>query len=160
MPDSSANRVFSVAPSRSAAPLRLALGYLDLLFLAVAWAPLLALGAAPAGYAAGAGAWVLQRVLAHLDRRWISAGRSPRAQLGWGLAEAFARIWLLAGAIAAAGLIGGRPDGLAAALVILGAYSVAFVVRLAAGRPAPPAPPARVPPPLPAAREAARGGAR
>ncbi len=61
-------------------------------------------------------AWVLQRVLAQLDRRWVGNATTPRAQLGLSLFEAFARIWLLAGAIIVAGVAGGRADGLAAAL--------------------------------------------
>ena len=59
----------------------------------------------------------------------------PRAQLGANLFEAFGRIWLLAGAIVLAGVAGGRPDGLTAALVIFGAYSLAFVVRVFSGPP-------------------------
>lgn len=111
------------------------LRYLDLVLVAVAAAPALALGAPAVGYAIGAGAWVLQRVLAQLDRRWIGNATTPRAQLGLSLFEAFARIWLLAGAIVAAGVAGGRADGLAAALTIFGAYSAAFAVRLLSGPP-------------------------
>ena len=80
-------------------------------------------------------AWVLQRILAHADRRWISSTREPRTQLGLNLAEAFGRIWLLAGAIILAGVAGGRADGLTAALTIFGAYSVAFAVRVLSGPP-------------------------
>jgi hypothetical protein len=160
MADSSAKSALSASTRRSRRRLGGIAGYLDLLFVAVAWAPFLALGAAPVGYAVGAGAWLGQRALAHADRRWVLRNRSPKAQLGLGLAEAFGRIWVLAGAIAAVGLIGGRPDGLAAALVIFGAYSVAFVVRILSGAPARHVPPARTPPPLPAARKAMQEAAR
>ncbi len=97
--------------------------------------PALALGAPSLGYAVGAVAWITQRILAKTDRRWIKQAREPRTQLGLNLFEAFGRIWLLAGAIVAAGLIGGRPDGLTAALVIFGAYSIAFAIRVLTGPP-------------------------
>lgn len=116
---------------RSAAIVR----YLDVVFLAVAVIVALALGAPTLGCLIGAGAWVFQRVLAQLDRRWISSTTEPRTQLGLNLFEAFGRIWLLAGAIVIAGVVGGRADGLTAALVIFGAYSVAFAIRVAGGPP-------------------------
>jgi hypothetical protein len=109
--------------------------YLDVVLLVVAAAPVLALGAPVAGYAVGAGAWVAQRVLAQVDRGWIRKAREPRTALGLNLFEAFGRIWLLAGAIVAAGVIGGRADGLTAALTIFGAYSVAFAVKVITGPP-------------------------
>ncbi len=46
----------------------------------------------------------------------IARARAPGAGLGVGLVEAFGRIWLLAGAIVLAGVVGGRADGLAAAV--------------------------------------------
>jgi hypothetical protein len=109
--------------------------HLDVVVLALAAAPVLALGAPVAGYVVGAGAWLGQRLLAQLDSGWIRRAREPRAQLGLNLFEAFGRIWLLAGAIVAAGVIGGRADGLTAALTIFGAYSVAFAVKVIAGPP-------------------------
>ena len=99
----------------------------------------LALGAPALGYLIAAGAWVLQRVLAQLDRRWI-AGRGADARFGLNLVEAFGRIWLLAGAIVLAAVVGGRGDGLTAALVIFCAYSIAFAMRVVEGRPGGPRP--------------------
>jgi hypothetical protein len=111
------------------------LRYLDVVLVVVAAPGALALGAPVLGYAIGAGAWLVQRIIAHADRRWISGAATPRTQLGLHLFEAFGRIWLLAGAIVAAGVAGGRADGLTAALVIFGAYSVAFAVRVITGPP-------------------------
>ena len=111
------------------------LRYLDVVLVAVAAAPVLALGAPVLGYAIGAGAWVLQRILAQVDRRWVSKAAEPRMQLGLNLFEAFGRIWLLAGAIVVAGVAGGRADGLTAALTVFGAYSVAFAIRVLTGPP-------------------------
>ncbi len=74
------------------------------------------------------------RPAAARHRRWI-AGRGADARFGLNLFEAFGRIWLLAGAIVLAGVVGGRADGLTAALVIFGAYSIAFAMRVVEGRP-------------------------
>ncbi|HLM85756.1 MAG TPA: hypothetical protein VK272_06170 [Solirubrobacteraceae bacterium] len=112
---------------------------LDLVLLALAAPVALALGAPVLGYAVGAGAWLAQRILAQADRRWIGKAREPRTQLGLNLVESFGRIWLLAGAIVAAGVGGGRADGLTAAVVICGAYSVAFAIRVISGPPTRPA---------------------
>src|SRR5580692_4408805 len=97
-------------------------------------APALALGAPVTGYSIGAGTWVVQRIIAQADRRWVGKAE-PRKQLGLSLFESFGRIWLLAGGIVAAGVLGGRADGLTAALVIFCAYSIAFATRLIDGRP-------------------------
>jgi hypothetical protein len=109
--------------------------YLDVVLVAVAAPLALALGAPTLGCLIGALAWIAQRVLAQADRRWIGKSREPRMQLGLNLAEAFGRIWLLAGAIIIAGVAGGRADGLTAGLVIFGAYSIAFAIRVISGPP-------------------------
>jgi hypothetical protein len=114
------------------------LRYLDVVAVVVATAPALLLGVPALGYAFAAGAWVAQRILAHLDRRWIRNATEPRTQLGLNLFEAFGRIWLLAGAIVLAAVVGGRVDGLTAAIVTFCAYSVAFAIRVLSGPPAPP----------------------
>jgi hypothetical protein len=107
---------------------------LDLVLLALGGVLALALGAPAVGILIAAAAWVLQRVLARYGQRWIS-GRGADARFGLNLVDGFGRIWLLAAAIVLAAVIGGRRDGLAAALVIFFAYSVAFAVRLVGGRP-------------------------
>ena len=86
------------------------------------------------GVLVGAGAWLLQRALAVLDRTLIVKAAEPGSRLGLNFIDGFARIWLLAGAIVLAGAAGHRSDGLAAALVIAAAYSIAFVLRIARGR--------------------------
>jgi hypothetical protein len=111
------------------------LRYLDVVLVLLVAPVALTHGAAALGYAIAAAAWVAQRIIAHADRRWIRETREPRAQLGLNLFEAFGRIWLLAGAIIAAALAGGRADGLTASLVIFGAYSVAFAIRVITGPP-------------------------
>jgi hypothetical protein len=109
--------------------------FLDVALVLLAMAPALAFGAPVLGYAVAAGGWILQRVVAETDRRWIRKVAEPRKQLGVSLFEAFGRIWLLAGVIIIAAVAGGRADGLTAALVIFGAYSVAFAVKVITGPP-------------------------
>ena len=109
--------------------------YLDVPLVILALVPVLALRGPVFGYALGAGGWLVQRVIGEADRRWLRKVTEPLRQLGVNLFEGFARIWLLGGTIIVAGVVGGRQDGLAAALTIFGAYSVAFVIKLASGPP-------------------------
>jgi hypothetical protein len=122
---------YAASPKRALVLLR----YLDVVLVLIAMAPALALGVPVIGYVAAASGWILQRVLAESDRRWIRKVSEPRKQLGLSLFEGFARIWLLAGVIIIAGVVGGRVDGLTAALVTMGAYSVAFGIKVIMGPP-------------------------
>lgn len=108
---------------------------LDVVLVAIALVPAVALGAPKLGCALGAGGWILQRMVAAFDRRWSGKLAKPMTQLTFNLFEAFGRIWLLAGVIVIAGVVGGRRDGLAAAVFIFGAYSVAFAIRVISGPP-------------------------
>ncbi len=121
------------SPVVTRSPLQL-LQYLDVVLVVLATPVALALGAPAFGLLIAAGAWLVQRVLAHTDRRWIARKREPGSRLGLDVAESFGRIWLLAGAIVVAGAVGGRADGLAAALTIFAAYSLAFATRMFSGR--------------------------
>jgi hypothetical protein len=117
--------------SRFAAPLR----YLDVVVIVVATAPALVLGAPAFGFLVGAGGWLLQRALQAYDRRLTARIDDSLQRAGYRLFESFGRIFLLAGAIVLAAAAGNHKDGLTAALVIMGAYSCAFVVRLISGPP-------------------------
>jgi hypothetical protein len=130
-------RAISGAEARSpGAPSALgrALANLDLLIIVPAALVALALGAPSFGVLVGTGGWLLQRAAAVADRRLIERAAEPGSRLGLNFVDAFARIWLLAGAIVVAGAVGTHEDGLAAALVIIAAYSIAFAVRIARGR--------------------------
>ena len=116
-----------------------ALKFLDVVVVVIAAVPAILLGAPAFGYIVGGGAWLLQRAVQITDRRWAARIREPTTQVGVHVFEAFGRIWLLAGAIVVAGVVGDRADGLTAALVIFGAYSVALGIRLLSGRPEEPA---------------------
>jgi hypothetical protein len=124
------------APSNAAAVRNAVLRNFDVLVVLLFAAPAIALIAPAFGYIVGAVGWIVQRVLAHADRRWIGKAAAPGKQMGLNLFESFGRIWLLAGAIVIAGVAGGRPDGLTAAVVIFAAYSIAFAIRVVSGAPA------------------------
>lgn len=115
---------------------RAVLRYLDVGLVLIALAPAVAFGVPVLGYVVGAGGWILQRLLAEVDKSWTRRVTRPVRQLGINLFEAFGRIWLLAGVIVIAAVAGGRQDGLTAALVIFAAYSVAFAVKVITGPPA------------------------
>ena len=112
------------------------LRYLDVVIVLIAAVPVLALDGPAFGFIVGGGAWILQRALQANDMRLTARIETQTQRAGWRLFEAFGRIWLLAGAIVIAGVVGQRKDGLAAALTIFGAYSIAFVIRLLSGPPA------------------------
>ena len=104
----------------------MALTYLDIVLVLVVAAPALALGAPALGYAVGGAAWILQRLASvQLERRLELVG-DLRRRLGLGVAASMTRVWLLAIAIIVVGVAGSRPDGLTAALLIFGAFSVNF----------------------------------
>lgn len=103
-----------------------ALTYLDIVLVLVVAVPALALGAPALGYAVGASAWIVQRVASvELDRR-LAVVPDMRRRLGLGVASAMARVWVLAATIMIVGLSATRADGLTAALVIFGAFSLNF----------------------------------
>jgi hypothetical protein len=122
-----------------------ALRYLDVIVAVLAAIVAIVLGAPALGCALGAGGWVVQRGVQAVDRRWAQQMSSPRAALGVSLFERFGRIWLLAGAIVIAGVVGARKDGLAAALIIFCAYSIRFVISLVSGPPGADTPPSSSP---------------
>lgn len=126
------------AGQRRAAKLSMiAKSYSDVAFAVIAAVVAIALGAPTLGCAVGAGGWVLQRLVQAVDRSWARRLREPRQQLGVSLFERFGRIWLLAGAIVVAGVVGGRKDGLAAAIIIFCAYTIRFATGLITGPPSP-----------------------
>jgi hypothetical protein len=105
--------------------------YVDLLLLAAALAVFL-LGELPLlGYAAGAAAWLTQRLIQILAGRRVSAelgaGNRQRA-MGILAATTLGRVWLMATAVLIVG-VAEREAGLAAAVLV----AVLFTVSFAAG---------------------------
>jgi hypothetical protein len=109
--------------------------YLDVVLVALSAAVAIPLGAPVLGYAIGAGTWLLQRLVQEADKRWIAKVGKPVRRLGYSLAEAFGRIWLLAGGLILAIVVGNRADALTAGLIIVCAYTIALVIRIASGPP-------------------------
>jgi hypothetical protein len=109
--------------------------FLDVPFVVIGAIIALVLGAPAVGVIVGAAGWLLQRSLQVVDRRMTSRIEDSLRRAGIRSAEAFGRIWLLAGAIIVAAVAGGRKDGLAAAILIFAAYSVAFGLRIINGPP-------------------------
>lgn len=104
-----------------------ALLYLDMVLVALAVLPLLAAGVPATGLVVGASAWIVLRIAQiAVDRQLVNV-HELRRRLGLGVAFSMLRVWLLASAIIIVGLTVSRADGLTAALVIFGAFSVNFL---------------------------------
>jgi len=104
-----------------------ALLYFDVVVVLLAAIPALALGAPALGYTVGAAAWIVGRIASTEVERRISAVDDINRRLGFGVASSMLRVWLLAAAIMIVGLASSRADGLTAALVIFGAFSMYFI---------------------------------
>jgi hypothetical protein len=109
--------------------------FLDVPFVVIGAIIALVVGAPALGVIVGAAGWLVQRSLQVIDRRATSRVQDSLRRAGIRSAEAFGRIWLLAGAIIVADVAGGRKDGLAAAITVFAAYSVAFGLRIINGPP-------------------------
>jgi hypothetical protein len=108
-----------------------ALRFLDI-FVVVVTAPVAVLLGAPAlGTLVAAAVWVIQRFAALALQSRARRQEDVRAAIGLNLAGAFGRAWLVALTILAVGLAGSREDGLAAALLILVAFTIYFATSLA-----------------------------
>ncbi|MGH2861612.1 MAG: hypothetical protein ACRDLT_08920 [Solirubrobacteraceae bacterium] len=109
--------------------------FLDVPLVVIGAVIALLVGAPALGVIVGAIGWILQRVVQVMDRRFTRKLRDPVKQVGINVTESFGRIWLLAGAIVVSGVAGSRQDGLAAAVLIFAAYSIALAMRIASGPP-------------------------
>jgi hypothetical protein len=102
--------------------------YLDFVALALAL-PIFILADFPiAGYLVGGGAWVVQRLIQVLLQRRAAASRDPRTIVGLTAGSMIARGWFCAIAIFLAGIIGSNAAGLAAALLVVGLFTVYFAL--------------------------------
>jgi hypothetical protein len=109
-----------------------ALRFVDI-FLVVVTAPVAVLLGAPAlGTLVGAAAWVAQRGAMLLLESRARKSEDFRFAVGLNLAGVMGRAWLVALTILAVGLAGSRKDGLAAAILILAAFTIYFATSLAA----------------------------
>ncbi len=92
----------------------------------------LVLGAPQLGLLLAAVVWTVQRLIAlEVDRR-ARQRESVREAIGLNLATMFARMWLVSATVVVAGVGGEREDGVAAAAVLLVAFTISLVATLVA----------------------------
>jgi hypothetical protein len=103
--------------------------YLDLVLLAVALPVFLVAGLPMLGYAAGAGAWLVQRGLQVFLTRKAVASDDPRTTVGIVAGSMIGRAWLVALTIFAAGLAD-EDAGLAAAVLVIVLFTAYFTVSM------------------------------
>ena len=105
--------------------------YLDLVVLVAVALPIFLLAELPmAAYLVGGGAWILQRILQHVMQRRAEASDDPRVVAGWTAGSMIARGWFCALAIFGVGIAEGDEAGLSAALLVIGLFTVYFLVRM------------------------------
>jgi len=103
--------------------------YFDLVLLVVAL-PVFLIGGLPMlGYAAGAGAWLVQRALQIYLNRQAVAADDPRTTVGIAAGSMIGRGWLVALTIFAAGLKD-EDAGLAAAVLVIVLFTAYFTVSM------------------------------
>ena len=107
--------------------------YADVLLVILAAPFVILMGGPLLGYVAGAGAWIVTRVLGVYVER-AAKGRSAKAQVGLNFGVLMGRAWILGITILVVGLAGEREDGLMAALVALVAFTVYLATTLALPR--------------------------
>jgi hypothetical protein len=107
----------------------IAIRYLDLVLLALALPVFLVAGLPMLGYAAGAGAWLVQRGLQVALNRKAGAADDPRTTVGIVAGSMIGRAWLVALTIFAAGLVD-EDAGLAAAVLVIVLFTAYFTVSM------------------------------
>ena len=105
----------------------MALLYLDIVLVVVVTVVLLAVGVPTVGLVVGAAAWIVLRFAQVAADKHLANVHDLRRRLGLGVAFSMLRVWLLATVIIVCGLAVSRANGLAAALLIFGAFSVNFL---------------------------------
>jgi hypothetical protein len=104
--------------------------YLDVV-LVIAATPFVILAGAPAaGFAIAAAAWIVTRFGVGVleSRAWGARNATVRTALH--LASILGRVWAVALAVLLARYAIGTPDGIAAAVVVLAAYTVELVTKI------------------------------
>jgi hypothetical protein len=107
----------------------LVLRYLDIVLLIVALPVFLVGGLPMLGYAAGAGAWIVQRAIQIVLNRKAAASDDPRIVVGITAGSMIGRAWLVALTIFAAGLADNEA-GLAAAVLVIVLFTAYFTVSM------------------------------
>ena len=106
------------------------LRWLDLILI-VAAAPFVLLSNLPsAGFAIGAGAWLAARIVVPSIERRAWNARDTRARAALHLAAILGRVWFIALAVLIARFALATPDGIAAAVTVLVAFTVELAMKL------------------------------
>jgi hypothetical protein len=104
------------------------LRYLDVC-LVLATAPIVLIGGMPAaGYLIGAAAWILTRAGTVYLQAQARRTSDVRLRSGLLVASLLGRIWLIAAAVLLARYVGGKDDGVMAAVLVLAAFTVYFAM--------------------------------
>jgi hypothetical protein len=108
-----------------------ALRYLDVILIVVAAPILLLIGVPAAGYAPGAGAWILLRAVGVGVDRQAAGARMAGREITLRLAYLLSRLFALALTVILVRRGDGRDAGLTALLVIVFAFTVELIVSTA-----------------------------
>jgi hypothetical protein len=104
------------------------LRYLDVC-LVLATAPFVLIGGMPTlGYLIGASAWLLTRAGTAWLQTQARGTVDPKVRGGLLVAALLGRVWLIAAAIILARYVGGKDDGIMAAVLVLAAFTVYFAM--------------------------------
>jgi hypothetical protein len=103
---------------------------LDLVVLALALPVFVLAGLPLAGYAAGAGAWLVQRAIQVTLERRARASDDPRTVVGLTAGSMIGRAWLVALTIFGVGVAVDREAGLSAAVLVIVLFTVYFTVSM------------------------------
>jgi hypothetical protein len=114
-------------PERSALVLR----YFDLVLILVAAPIMLLIGVSAAGYLAGAGAWIVLRVIGIGAEYFAESGTDANRAIAIRMGFMLGRLFLLAITVILVRKSDGQDAGLTALVVIVFAYTVAMVISAA-----------------------------
>jgi hypothetical protein len=103
---------------------------LDVVVLALALPVFVLAGFPLAGYAAGAGAWLVQRAVQVTLERRAKASDDPRTVVGLTAGSMIGRGWLVALTIFGVGVAVDREAGLSAAVLVIVVFTVYFSVSM------------------------------
>jgi hypothetical protein len=103
---------------------------LDLVVLALAFPVFVLAGLPLAGYAAAAGAWLVQRAIQVTLERRAKASDDPRTVVGLTAGSMIGRGWLVALTIFGVGVAVDREAGLSAAVLVIVLFTVYFTVSM------------------------------
>lgn len=102
--------------------------YLDVV-LVLATAPFVVAAGLPVfGYLVAAGAWLLTRVAAEALHARAMRSSDPRVRAGLAVGVMMGRVWVIVLAVLLARYAGSKDDGVMAAVLVLAAFTVYFML--------------------------------